>query len=69
MGGDGLVSLGEKVFLGYVIWTIIVFFVTRWFWLWYFKINKRTELLENIEQHLHDLKLLAQGKKLEDDNE
>lgn len=53
----------------WILWTLIIFFVTRWFWLWYFKINRRSRTLENIEEHLYDIKLLLQGKDLEEEEE
>lgn len=31
---------------------ILIFFITRWFWLWYFKLNKVVELLEDIRWNL-----------------
>lgn len=62
-------SSSLKVLFGIIVWTLIVFFVTRWFWLWYWKISRRTAALEGIEQHLYEITLLLQGKSIDEDED
>jgi hypothetical protein len=37
---------------------VIIFFVTRWFWCWYFKINHRLNELEKTNEILKDIRIL-----------
>ena len=47
---DGLI-----LFLMYAAVCIGIFFILRTFWLWYWKIDERTELLMKIQQSLDEL--------------
>ena len=41
-----------RIIIGIIVITIVVFFITREFWCWYWKINEIRDLLKSIEQKL-----------------
>jgi ribosomal protein S27AE len=49
---DQIVGAAVGIFVVWVLLLILIFFATRWFWLWYFKINRAVALLDRIETRL-----------------
>ena len=48
-----------------IVWALIVlgfFLLIREFWVWYWKINKRINLLEDQNELLEDIKILLGGE-------
>jgi len=45
-----------------IVLFFIVFFITRWFWCWYFKINQVVKVLESIDLSLRQLPAVANKK-------
>ncbi|OBR94146.1 MULTISPECIES: hypothetical protein [Clostridium] len=59
---EDLVKASIGAFIFYILIIIIIFLLTRAFWCWYWKINKRVQILGSIDQRLADIqRLLAQG--------
>jgi hypothetical protein len=53
----------EEVILIVVV-VIVVFIITRWFWTWYFKINERLKVDEEILIEIKKLNAILIGKKV-----
>lgn len=49
---DGIIGLAAVPAIVAIVALYIVFFLTRAFWTWYFKIDEIVEVLNGIEQHL-----------------
>jgi len=46
----------SQIIILIIVITIVVFFITREFWCWYWKINEIRDLLKSIEQKLRNKK-------------
>jgi len=46
----------------FLLLSLVIFLVTRWFWCWYFKINEMVNLLKSIDASLQQLPAVAKSR-------
>ncbi|MGH7293671.1 MAG: hypothetical protein ACRELB_02000 [Polyangiaceae bacterium] len=49
-----------SIALWVTLWTFVLFLVTRWFWLWYWKVNHRLQALDAIRAEVLHLRQLTE---------